>query len=496
LIFRTLHFYIAIASGVFMFIDKVTIHIESGSGGNGLISWRREKFVPNGGPAGGDGGRGGSVHLEATARLNTLLDFTYRSIYKAEDGEKGGNKDCHGKKGENLTVYVPCGTVVKDAKTGQIIGDLQNDGERILVAQGGRGGRGNARFTSSVQQAPHFAEPGEAGIIRNIELELKLIADVGLIGLPNAGKSTLISVVSAAKPKIANYPFTTLTPNLGVVKYPEAHSQGNTETLVFADIPGLIEGAHEGIGLGHDFLRHVERTRLLLHLVDIGSDPDTDPLETYDLINTELRLHSETLAKKPQVVVLTKADLLLEEEQDAIKTRFLERGITEVHCISSATGFQITPLVKHVFQKMEQLPKEVAIVDVVPDLKATDNDDSAFEVIRRGSATFQVTGGKVLRFASVTDMKNAQSLRRFIHILNLLGVFKSLIQGGAKPGDTILIGRLEFEFQPPEDAMEAHAEELGLLDAPEEEDDLLMDGLWSELSESELQEKSSSAPKK
>jgi GTPase len=260
-----------------MFVDKATIHVKSGSGGNGMVAWRREKYVPYGGPAGGDGGRGGDVFVEATADLNTLMDFKYQSIFKAEDGEKGGPKNMHGKAGKDVTIRVPCGTIVRDADTGHAIADLREPGDRVLVAAGGRGGRGNSRFTSSKRQAPQFAEPGEPGIERNLELELKLLAEVGIIGLPNAGKSTLISVISAAKPKIADYPFTTLIPNLGVVRKP------NGDGIVVADIPGLVEGASDGIGLGHEFLRHVERTRLLLHLVDVSTEGDV--MANFDLIN-------------------------------------------------------------------------------------------------------------------------------------------------------------------------------------------------------------------
>jgi len=262
-----------------MFIDKVKINITSGAGGNGMVAWRREKYVDKGGPAGGDGGKGGAVFLMADSNLSTLLDFKYQTKFIAEEGEKGGIKNLHGKNGKDIYIKVPCGTIIKDSKSGKIIGDLTYSGQTLLLASGGRGGRGNARFATPVRRAPQFCEPGEPGINRELELELKLIADVGLLGMPNAGKSTLISVISAAKPKIADYPFTTLVPNLGIIKKPDG------DGLVIADIPGLIEGASQGIGLGFEFLRHVERTRLLVHLLDMTEE---DPINNYKIINKEL----------------------------------------------------------------------------------------------------------------------------------------------------------------------------------------------------------------
>lgn len=291
-----------------MFVDKALIHIKSGAGGNGMVAWRREKYVPFGGPAGGDGGKGGDVYIEATANLNTLMDFKYQSIFEAEEGEKGGIKNMHGKNGKDIVIKVPCGTIIRDVETGNAIADLQESGDRVMVASGGRGGRGNSRFTSAKRQAPQFSEPGEPSIERDLELELKLLAEVGIIGLPNAGKSTLISVISAAKPKIANYPFTTLIPNLGVVKKP------NGDGVVVADIPGLVEGASEGIGLGHEFLRHVERTRLLLHLVDISDEENV--LNHLELIQQELEKYNPKLAKKPQILVLSKIDAVPQDTID------------------------------------------------------------------------------------------------------------------------------------------------------------------------------------
>lgn len=289
------------------FIDYVKIHVKAGDGGKGCVSFRREKYVPKGGPDGGDGGRGGNVIIRATSELNTLLDLRYKREYKAERGEHGKGSNKHGRDGQDMIINVPIGTFVKDAETGEVIADLDHDHAEAVVAKGGRGGLGNAHFATPVRQTPRFAQPGEKGEERWLILELKLLADVGLIGLPNAGKSTLISVISASKPKIADYPFTTLVPNLGVVKLE------NYRSFVVADIPGLIEGAHRGAGLGFQFLRHVERTSILLHLVDISDIPESDPVDDFEKINRELVLYSPELLKKPIAVVGTKYDIAFEK---------------------------------------------------------------------------------------------------------------------------------------------------------------------------------------
>ncbi len=424
-----------------MFVDKATIHVKSGSGGNGMVAWRREKYVPFGGPAGGDGAQGGDVFIEATSDLNTLMDFKYQSIFKAEDGEKGGPKNMHGKAGKSLTILVPCGTIIRDADTGNAIADLKEPGDRVVVAAGGRGGRGNARFTSSKRQAPQFSEPGEPGIERNLELELKLLAQVGIIGLPNAGKSTLISAISAAKPKIADYPFTTLVPNLGVVRKP------NGDGIVVADIPGLVEGASEGIGLGHEFLRHVERTRLLLHLVDISSDDDV--VAHFDLINRELARYSERLSKKPQIVVLSKIDAVPDEMIDHYKELLAPKTSERIFSISAVTRHGLEPLLHTVFEMLDHLPKEDQMVQLVPDLRAFDNDDSDFEITRKGKI-FMVSGGKIERLFSVTDMRNSEAVQRLMNILKAMGVYKELALAGAEEGHTIKMAGLEFEYSPDE----------------------------------------------
>lgn len=435
-----------------MFIDHAKVKVESGAGGNGVVAWRREKYVPHGGPAGGDGGVGGSVYLEASSNLQTLLDFKHQSVFRAGRGENGGSKNCHGKNGADTVIKVPCGTVVKDADSGLAIADLTEAGQRVLVAQGGRGGRGNARFVSSRKQAPHFAEPGEPSIVRELDLELKLIADVGLNGMPNAGKSTLISVLSAAKPKIADYPFTTLVPNLGVLRRPDG------DGVVLADIPGLIEGASEGVGLGHDFLRHVERTRLLLHLVDISAPEVQDPLESYRTINRELQRYSERLSKKPQLLVLTKADTVLEQETRHWKTVFEKESGRPVWVISAVARQGLSELTQAMLKTLDSVPVEETAIEVVPDLKATDNDDSAFYVEPVEPGVFQVVGGKVERFMQVTDMRNSQAVYRLAKIYESMGVYKALAQAGAEYGDTVVVGKTEFQYLP----IEREAEEAWL----------------------------------
>ena len=331
------------------FVDEAKIYVKSGRGGKGCVSFRREKFVPRGGPNGGDGGNGGSVILIARQNMSSLLDHRYKQHYKAENGEHGRGKDQHGKNAPTLLVPVPVGTVVKDFFTGEILGDLTEDGDTLVVAKGGRGGRGNARFATPTNRAPRYAEPGEEAEERTLLLELKLLADVGIIGFPNAGKSTLISRISAARPKIADYPFTTLIPNLGVVSYNEG------KTFVVADIPGLIKGAHEGTGLGIKFLRHIERTKVLIHLLDLSPLTERDPIEDYHQMNGELKAYSADLIKKPQIIAPNKIDITeAREKLKKIKTYFNKLGI-EVFPISSATGEGLQVLIKEAGKRLEIL---------------------------------------------------------------------------------------------------------------------------------------------
>ncbi len=418
-----------------MFIDKAKVRVISGSGGNGMVAWRREKYEDMGGPAGGDGGKGGSVMLQIDESLSTLLDFKYKSIFQADCGENGRSKNQHGKNGQNLVIKVPCGTIVKDPVNNKIIGDLISPGQTLIVAQGGRGGRGNSRFISSTRQAPQFCEPGEPGIERELELELKLIADVGLCGMPNAGKSTLISVISAAKPKIADYPFTTLAPNLGVIK------KSDGDGFVVADIPGLIEGASEGIGLGHEFLRHVERTRFLLHLVDLTEE---NPISNYKIINEELQKYGSRLSDIKQVVVLNKADAIPEEEALKIKAEF-EQFSSDVHIISAVSRKGVSELVGYVTKLVDEIPQPELKVEVEEDFVAHDNDDSSYAIYKEKKA-FIVAGGKVERLVSVTDSRNTEQMFRLQNILTAMGVFEALKESGIQEGDTVKIGHIEFEY--------------------------------------------------
>lgn len=418
------------------FIDKSKIRVVSGRGGNGMVAWRREKYVDKGGPAGGDGGRGGDVYLVADENMSTLMDFKHKSVFKAEAGENGGIKNMHGRCAKDLFIKVPVGTVVKDIKNGNIIADLTEHEQKVLVAKGGRGGRGNARFATPQKRAPQFCEPGEPPIERELFLELKLIADVGLLGMPNAGKSTLISRISSAKPKIADYPFTTLIPNLGVVK------KRSGDGYVVADIPGLIEGASEGVGLGHDFLRHVERCRFLVHLIDAAEE---NPFENYEKINLELKKHSEHLANLYQIVALNKIDAIEDEKKSELIEQF-KKVSDNIFMISAVTGEGLDKLTDFMGQKVDEIPKSQTEIVVEEDLNAYNNDDSSFEVFKAAKDTFIVQGGKISRLAGVTDERNAEQVIRLQNILKAMGVFDELSQKGIKDGDTIIIGHLEFAF--------------------------------------------------
>lgn len=418
------------------FIDKARIKISSGKGGNGVVAWRREKFVDKGGPAGGDGGNGGSVYLIADEGLSTLLDFTYRSIFKANNGENGFKKSMHGKSAKDLYLKVPVGTIVKDLKTGNIIADLTHHEQTVLVAKGGRGGRGNTHFCTPQNRAPQYCEPGEPGIERDLQLELKLLADVGLLGMPNAGKSTFISRVSAAKPKIADYPFTTIIPNLGVVR------KSTGDGYVIADIPGLIEGASEGVGLGHDFLRHVERCRFLLHIVD---GTEENPINNFNIINKELEKYSEKLAKLHQIVAINKIDSIEPEKLEDLKKQFKDLGI-ETFCISAVTGENLDKL-KHELEKdVNSIEKPTVDVIVEEDLEATNNDDGWWEVHKLNKNTYLVDGGRILRISQVTDPRSTEQVIRFQNIMISMGIMAELKHLGVQNGDTIIVGKLELEY--------------------------------------------------
>ena len=418
------------------FLDKAKIRVISGHGGNGMVAWRREKYVDKGGPAGGDGGRGGDIYFVADENMSTLLDFKIKSVYKAKSGENGGIKGMHGAGAKDLYIRVPLGTMVRDTKTGNVIADLTENEQQVLIAKGGRGGRGNARFATAQKKAPQFCEPGEPGIERVLELELKLIADVGLLGMPNAGKSTFISAVSSAKPKIADYPFTTLVPNLGVV------SASDGGSYVIADIPGLIEGASEGVGLGHEFLRHVERCRFLVHIVDLT---EKNPVENYKIINNELKKHSEYLGNLYQILVLNKIDSVQKEDLDKFMKEFKPLN-NDVYAISAVTHEGIKELLHFIDTKVEEIPKPVFDVQIEEDLGAYDNDDSAFEINKVAKDVFIINGGKINRLAKVTDSRNTEQVIRLQNILKGMGVFDELKKFGLKNGDVVILGNLELAY--------------------------------------------------
>ena len=417
-----------------MFVDRVRIYIKAGNGGAGCTSFYTEKYVSNGGPDGGDGGAGGDIVFVADARMTSLLDFKYESHFRAPDGERGSGRYCNGKAGKELIIRVPRGTVIADTESGGIIADLFEDGEKITVLKGGRGGKGNARFKSSRRQAPHFSQLGEQTEERRVTLELKTIADVGLVGCPNVGKSTLLSVVSSAKPKIANYHFTTLSPNLGAVRY---YDHG----FVVADIPGLIEGASKGAGLGTDFLRHVERTRLIVHVIDISGSEGRDPAEDYKNINRELKGFSPELAKRPQIVALNKAELL---PDDRAITEFKRK--VKVPCIpvSALTKKGLDELLRCVWETLSTLPP-VAPLDFEP-FVYPERDTSGFSVRRDDDGAYEVCGGMIEELARGVVLDSYDSFTYFQKRLRDDGVIKALKKAGAGEGDTVRILDVEFEF--------------------------------------------------
>ncbi len=419
-----------------MFFDEARIYVRGGDGGNGCVSFRREKYVPYGGPNGGNGGAGGDVYLVATAHLSTLIDFKKRSHFRAERGVHGGSKDKQGARGAALEIPVPVGTVVRDDQTKELLADLVENGQRVLVARGGRGGRGNASFASPVNQAPRIAENGEPGQERWLHLELRLIADVGIVGVPNAGKSTLLAAVSAARPKIADYPFTTLVPNLGVAEVDD-------QALVLADIPGLIEGAAAGAGLGHAFLRHIERTRVLIHLLDGLS---ADPLADRRQINEELRLFDPALARKPQIVALNKLDITeVRERWPEIRQALAAEGV-EATAISAATGEGTRELLRQAAMLLEATPPE-AVPVAVPVLRPHERPAEAFRILRDADGAFRVVGERIERSAAMTPWGNEEAVDRFQRILRASGVWEALEEAGVEIGDTVRIGKIELEWE-------------------------------------------------
>jgi GTP-binding protein len=422
-----------------MFIDRAKISIKAGDGGDGMSSFRREKYAPKGGPNGGDGGRGGDIVFLADRNMNTLLDFRYKKKFKAQKGGDGEDTNKFGRHAEAVVVKVPVGTLVFDEETDELIADMVEDGQTAIVGRGGRGGRGNARFANSVNRAPTFAEHGEPGEERNLRMELKLLADVGLVGYPSVGKSSIIATVSAARPDIAAYHFTTLTPVLGIVKIDD---QTN---FVMADIPGLIEGAHEGKGLGHDFLRHIERTRLIVHVLDVSGMEGRDPMEDYRKINKELAAYNERLASRPQIIAANKMDLPdARSNYPAIEAALKAEG-REVFPVSAATGEGLQPLVQRIAEMLATLPKEdKADTQMIP--AVVDDGSPDFTIRRDDSGAFIVEGKNVERLVAMTRFHDEESLRRFQNILRRNGIDEALRKRGIKDGDTVRIREMEFEF--------------------------------------------------
>lgn len=429
------------------FVDQISITVRSGDGGNGIVAWRREKYEPLGGPAGGDGGKGGDVYFEASQNMSTLLDFRYKSRFEAPVGARGGPKNKYGRQGQELVILVPLGTVVRDVDSGAVVADLVRPGQRVMVAEGGRGGRGNTKLASPTRRAPHFCEPGQPGIERRLELELKLLADVGVIGMPNAGKSTLLASMTAAQPKIADYPFSTLEPNLGVVKKPDG------DGYVIADIPGLVKGASQGTGLGHKFLRHIERTRILVHLADISS---ADLEENIRTVNQELSLYSERLATLPQILVLNKTDLLDNEQLEQISGR-LKRDYRSLlplgsalqaeapFLLSCATREGLGELSNQIMESLSRLQPRAELYEVEEDTRAHEHIDTGF-IIQRRKKVFSVVGERVNRLVEVTDMRDPESLFRLHQVLKAMGVIEALLAEGAQPGSEVVLGGLPFSF--------------------------------------------------
>ena len=426
-----------------MFIDKAKVFVKSGKGGDGAVSFRREKYVPLGGPDGGDGGKGGSIILKVDTGITTLMDFKYKRKFVAEAGENGGESKCYGKDGKDLVIMVPMGTIVREAESNKIICDLSEKDDEFVLLRGGKGGKGNCKFCTPTRQAPHFAEPGMPGEELNIVLELKLLADVGLLGFPNVGKSTFLSMTTKAKPKIANYHFTTLKPNLGVV------AAEGVEPFVMADIPGIIEGASEGVGLGLEFLRHIERTRLLIHVVDISGLEGRDPFEDFVKINEELKKYAVKLVDRPQIVVANKADLLYDEEVfEDFKKKVNELGYNTVFKMSAATRDNVDAVIKEAARMLKDIPiTGLEISDeerYIPEEKRF-----TYEIrVEKGEEfdTYFVEGSFVDRLLSAVNVHDADSLRYFHKVLTSKGIFSELRELGIKDGDMVNLNDFEFEY--------------------------------------------------
>lgn len=419
------------------FVDKAQINIKAGNGGNGLVSFRREKYIPDGGPDGGDGGRGGSIIFKADKNLTTLMDFRYRKSYSAQNGGDGRARNCSGKNGENLYIRVPVGTIIRDSESNKIMVDLSEEGQEFIAAKGGNGGWGNIHFATPTRQAPKFAKNGIKGEERDVVLELKLIADVGLAGFPNVGKSTLLSRVSDARPKIANYHFTTLEPNLGVV------DAGEGKSFVMADIPGLIEGAHEGVGLGHEFLRHIERTRLIIHVVDVSGIEGRDPVEDFEKINEELKLYSERLADTPQIVAANKTDIIYDDSLlNKFRSYIEEKGL-KLFEISAASGKGVRQLISYAASMLDTLEPVTVYESEYEEEESV--EESPFEITREND-TFIVTGPLVDKLFRSVNFDDDESMGYFERTLRRMGVIDALREKGASEGSTVRMDEMEFDF--------------------------------------------------
>ena len=421
-----------------MFIDRARVYVKGGDGGNGMSSFRREKYVPNGGPSGGDGGKGADVILVADKNVNTLMDFRYKRMFRAEAGENGMSANKHGRGRDPLYIKVPMGTMVKDEESGKVYCDLTQDGQEFLIAKGGRGGRGNARFQTAANRAPTFSEMGEPGEEHWLQLELKVLADVGLLGYPSVGKSSIIRKVSAARPDVAAYHFTTLTPVLGVVSLP------GDRNFVMADIPGLIDGAAEGVGLGHNFLRHVERSNILLHILDVSGMEGRDPKDDFDAINRELAKYSSTLAKKKQIVVLNKIDLVQDDTTIPEVTKYFEDKGYEVFAVNALTGQGLPELMERAYYYVENYEPEPEASDdaVVYEAK----EDVEFVITRGDDASFTITGKRIERLVAMTNFSDDQSVRRFQKIWRYMELDDRLREKGCQEGDEVHIGEQTFTF--------------------------------------------------
>lgn len=422
-----------------MFTDYVKIYAKAGDGGNGAISFRREKYVAAGGPDGGDGGKGGDVYFEVDPNSNTLIDFRYKKKFKAQNGNNGEGSNKYGKSGEDLTIKVPIGTVIKDATTNEVLADLSQEGQRELVLKGGRGGKGNTHFATSTRQAPRFSQDGENGEEKELILELKLLADVGLIGFPNVGKSTFLGRTTSATPKIADYHFTTLEPNLGVVKTDYG------ESFVIADIPGIIEGACEGVGLGLQFLRHIERTRLLLHIIDVSGSEGRDPVDDFNKINAELQKYSKKLSKRKQIIVANKIDSMQDESLYNELEKMAKENNIEIFKISAVTGEGVSELIKHVAELLKTLPKD----DLVEyeTRKVYKMEDKDGYTIRKEGKMFVIEGEPVERIMRRVNIADNESLYYFQKNLDALGVNERLKKMGIQEGDIVKIADYELEWE-------------------------------------------------